>query len=250
MKNHKVALIGYTGAIGRKIYKVFEEADIGVDCFNTKNIEKIKGREYNVVICAAPTSYKFEVNNNIGNHYSKLKELQQGIKSVKTSHFILVSTQAIIQDSNTAYGELHQMVVNAVLRHQKAYTIYLMDVLFSETLLKGMFHDLIVKQWNYLTTDIIKKIPELEKHYVQVSDKYWKLKKDVPKKTLDKLPDISLLYPDDKLFQLTKIDLLVEDIFKNFNIIRGFITKIPETQTLNCKEIKKLVKKRNEKNIL
>lgn len=250
MKNHKVALIGYTGAIGRKIYKVFEEADIGVDCFNTKNIEKIKGREYNVVICAAPTSYKFEVNNNIGNHYSKLKELQQGIKSVKTSHFILVSTQAIIQDSNTAYGELHQMVVNAVLRHQKAYTIYLMDVLFSETLLKGMFHDLIVKQWNYLTTDIIKKIPELEKHYVQVSDKYWKLKKDVPKKTLDKLPDISLLYPDDKLFQLTKIDLLVEDIFKNFNIIRGLITKIPETQTLNCKEIKKLVKKRNEKNIL
>lgn len=105
-----------------------------------------------------------------------------------------------------------------------------------------------MKQWNYLTTDIIRKIPELEKHYVQVSDKYWKLKKDVSKELLNKLPDISLLYPDDKLFQLTKIDLLVEDIFKNFNIIRGFITKIPETQTLNCKE-KKMVKKRNEKNI-
>ena len=250
MKDNKVALIGYTGAIGRKIYKVFEEADIGVDCFNTKNIEKIKGREYNVVICTAPTSYKFEVNNNIGNHYAKLKELLQGIESVKTSHFILVSTQAIIQESNTAYGELHQMVVDAVLKYQKAYTIYLMDVLFAETLLKGMFHDLIVKQWNYLITDIIKKIPGLEKYYIQVSDKYWKLKKDVPKELLDKLPDISLLYPDDKLFQLTKIDLLVEDIFKNFNIIRGFITKTPETQTLNCKEIKKLVKKRNEKNIL
>lgn len=250
MKRNKIALIGYTGAIGRKIHKVFEEADIEVDCYNSKNIEEIKEKEYNVVICTAPTSYKFEVNNNIGSHYSKLKELLQGIKSVKISHFILVSTQAIIQESNAAYGELHQMVVDAVLRHQKAYTIYLMDVLFSETLLKGMFHDLIVKQWNYLTTDIINKIPELEKYYVQVSDKYWKLKKDVPKKTLDKLPDISLLYPDDKLFQLTKIDFLVEDIFKNFNIIRGLITKIPETQTLNCKEIKKLVKKRNEKNIL
>jgi len=101
-----------------------------------------------------------------------------------------------------------------------------------------------VKQWNYLTTDIIRKIPELEKHYVQVSDKYWKLKKDVSKELLNKLPDISLLYPDDKLFQLTKIDLLVKDIFKNFNIIRGFLTKIPETQTLNCKEIKKNGKKK------
>lgn len=250
MKDNKVALIGYTGTVGRKIYKVFEEADIGVDCFNTKNIEKIKGREYNVVICAAPTSYKFEVNNNIGSHYSKLKELLQGIESVKASHFILVSTQAIIQESNTAYGELHQLVVDTVLKKQKAYTIYLMDVLFDEVLFKGMFHDLIVKQWNYLPTDIINKIPELEKHYVKVSDKYWRLKKDVPKETLDKLPDISLLYPDDKLFQLTKIELLVEDIFKHFNVIRGFITKIPETQTLNCKEIKKLVRKRNEKNIL
>ena len=250
MKDNKVALIGYTGAVERKIYKVFEEADIGIDCFNTKNIKKIKGREYNVVICTAPTSYKFEVNNNIGSHYSKLKELLQGIETVKASHFILISTQAIIQESNTAYAELHQLVVNSVLRHQKAYTIYLMDVLFDETLLKGMFHDLIVKQWNYLTTDIIEKISGLEKHYIQVSDKYWRLKKDVPKEILAKLPDISLLYPNDKLFQLTKIDLLVEDIFKHFNIIRGFITKIPETQTLNCKEIKKLVRKRNEKNIL
>ena len=101
-----------------------------------------------------------------------------------------------------------------------------------------------MKQWNYLTTDIIRKIPELEKHYVQVSDKYWKLKKDVSKELLNKLPDISLLYPDDKLFQLTKIDLLVKDIFKNLNIIRGFLTKIPETQTLNCKEIKKNGKKK------
>ena len=163
MKDNKVALIGYTGAIGRKIYKVLEEADIEVDCFNTKNIEKIKGREYNVVICTAPTSYKFEVNNNIGSHYFKLKELLQGIETVKASHFILVSTQAIIQESNTAYGELHQLVVNSVLKHQKAYTIYLMDVLFDETLLKGMFHDLIVQQWNYLPTDIIKKNTRIRK---------------------------------------------------------------------------------------
>ena len=59
MKN--IALIGSTGSIGQEIFnKISKKDNVHVDTFTRKNIEGLLNSEYNIVICAAPSSGKLK----------------------------------------------------------------------------------------------------------------------------------------------------------------------------------------------
>ena len=66
MKN--IALIGSTGSIGQEIYNQLSQKDkVHVDTFNRKNIEGLLNSEYDIVICAAPSSGKLKTNLGLDN---------------------------------------------------------------------------------------------------------------------------------------------------------------------------------------
>ena len=49
----KVALIGYTGSVGKEIYNLLDKDKNKVYTFNRKNILTILNEEYDTVICSA-----------------------------------------------------------------------------------------------------------------------------------------------------------------------------------------------------
>ena len=66
MKN--IALIGSTGAIGQEIFdNISKKNNVYVDTFTRKNIEGLLNSEYDIVICAAPSSGKLKTNLGLDN---------------------------------------------------------------------------------------------------------------------------------------------------------------------------------------
>jgi sugar phosphate isomerase/epimerase/nucleoside-diphosphate-sugar epimerase len=83
------AIIGYTGFIGSYL-KTIEYKDC--DYYNSKNINEIHGKHYEIIyICALPAT-KWIANNNPLNDLSNMLELQENLNKCKSNIAILIST--------------------------------------------------------------------------------------------------------------------------------------------------------------
>ena len=82
MKN--IALIGSTGSIGQEIFNQLSQKDkVCVDTFTRKNIKDLLTSEYDIVICAAPSSGKLKTNLGFDNSDKDLEKLCNYIKNNK-----------------------------------------------------------------------------------------------------------------------------------------------------------------------
>lgn len=250
MKN--IALIGSTGSIGQEIFnKISKKDNVHVDTFTRKNIEGLLNSEYNIVICAAPSSGKLKTNLGIDNRDKDIEKLCKVIKEVKTERFILISSQSVINEEDKPYGKVQKRVLDSVLSHHKDHTVYLVDTLYGTSLNKGFISDIITKQWSFLSDEFIQKIPELKDYYRKIENtNLWERYIDLPKDLLGKLPNIVDIYPDDKIFQVTPIFALARTIVENIEVSQGLKTKIAETEVFTGKEIKNLYKNPNENTFL
>lgn len=241
IENNKtsIAIIGYTGAIGKKIMKYFSSEQYNIDTYNKNNIKDLSKKYYDVVICSAPSSEKFATNINLENKEQNVEDLLDAIKTVKTKHFILISSQSVFQ-SKSRYSKIQQRVLQTVKDTHFKNTVYLMDTLYSDTLHKGFIYDLINKQWSYITAKDIEEIPMLTEHYKKVNKTTYKRIKDVPLEILNKMPLISNLYSDEAFYQVTKIDDLVKYIKEYLYIPHGDLLQIPETCIYTGKQIKNI----------
>ena len=123
MKN--IALIGSTGSIGQEIYNQLSQKDkVHVDTFNRKNIEGLLNSEYDIVICAAPSSGKLKTNLGLDNRDKDIEKLCKVIKEVKTERFILISSQSAINEEDKPYGKVQKRVMDSVLSHHKNYIFF------------------------------------------------------------------------------------------------------------------------------
>ena len=61
-KIKKVALIGYTGLIGKIILNELKKKKIKIFKFNSKNIKKIKEKRFNEIYCAGLPAEKWKAN--------------------------------------------------------------------------------------------------------------------------------------------------------------------------------------------
>ena len=246
MKN--IALIGSTGSIGQEIFNQLSKKDnVRIDTFTRKNIENLLNSKYDIVICAAPSSGKLKTNLGLDNSDKDIEKLCKVIKEVKTENFILISSQAAINEEDKPYGKVQKRVLDSVLVHHSNHTVYLVDTLYGTSLNKGFISDIITKQWSFLSDEFIKKIPELTNYYKKIEDtNLWEGYIDLPQRLLEKLPNIVDIYPDDKIFQVTPIFTLARTVVENTGVAQGLKTKIPETEVFTGKEIKDLYKYPNE----
>ena len=250
MKN--IALIGSTGSIGQEIYNQLSQKDkVHVDTFNRKNIEGLLNSEYDIVICAAPSSGKLKTNLGLDNRDKDIEKLCKVIKEVKTERFILISSQSAINEEDKPYGKVQKRVMDSVLSHHKNYTVYMVDTLYGPSLNKGFIRDIITKRWSFLSDELIQKLPELTNYYRKIENtNLWEGYIDLPKDILEKLPNIVDIYPDDKIFQTTPISTLARTVVENIEVSQGLKNSISETEVFSGKQIKDLYENPNENTFL
>lgn len=250
MKN--IALIGATGSVGEEIFNQLLKIDnLHVNTFNRRNITDILHSEYDITICAAPSSGKLKTNLGLDNSDKDIEELCRIIKEIKTKKFILISSQSVIYEAEKLYGKIQKKVLDSVLVHHSNYIVYLVDTLYGTSLNKGFISDIITKQWSFLSDEFIQKLPELMNHYKKIENtNLWELYNELPKNLLEKLPNIVDIYPDDKIFQVTPIAALAKTLVENMEESQGLKTSISETEVFTGKEIKDLYENPNEDTFL
>lgn len=246
MKN--IALIGSTGSVGKEIFnQLSKKENLHVCTFTRKNLSDALNNEYDIVICAAPSSGKLKTNLGLDNSNKDIEKLCKTIKEIKTNRLILISSQAAIYEAEKSYGKVQKMVLDSVLSYHSNHTVYLVDTLYGTSLNKGFISDIITKQWSFLTDDYIQKLPELMNYYKKIENtNLWEGHNELPKNLLEKLPNIVDIYPDDKTFQVTPISALARTVVENMEESQGVKTSIAETEILTGKQIKDLYKNPNE----
>ena len=246
MKN--IALIGSTGSIGQEIFNQLSKKDnVRIDTFTRKNIENLLNSKYDIIICTAPSSGKLKTNLGLDNSDKDIEKLCKVIKEVKTENFILISSQAAINEEDKPYGKVQKRVLDSVLVHHSNHTVYLVDTLYGTSLNKGFISDIITKQWSFLSDEFIQKLPELTDYYKKIENtNLWEGYIDLPKDILEKLPNIVDIYTDDKIFQTTPISILARTVVENMEVSQGLKTSISETEVFTGKQIKDLYENPNE----
>jgi nucleoside-diphosphate-sugar epimerase len=144
------SLIGYTGFVGSNLMKKNEFSNL----YNRDNISTLKDIEHDTIICAAPSAVKWWANKNPKEDLKIVTDLMQDLISVKTKHFILISTIDVY--SSTAgvdenfnpepkhpYGLHRYMLEKFVQGTFENYLIIRLPGLFGTGLKKNVIYDLI-----------------------------------------------------------------------------------------------------------
>lgn len=148
----KKALIGYTGFVGSNL-----KAQMDVDNFyNSKNIQDIKGKEYDVVYCAGAPAAKWVANQKPTEDLRSICSLVDAIREVKTQRFVLISTidvyksivdvdedSAIELSEHHAYGTHRRMIETFVSERFENYNIVRLPGLFGDGLKKNIIYDFL-----------------------------------------------------------------------------------------------------------
>lgn len=132
------ALIGHTGFVGGNLARQrhFDEF------YNSQNIEDIRGREFDLVICAGAPGTKWIANERPEEDWAKIGRLMQVVPFIKARRFVLISTidAALYKD---AYG-CHRATLEQIVRtYQPRSTIIRLPALFGPGLRKNALFDLM-----------------------------------------------------------------------------------------------------------
>ena len=84
----KTALIGYTGFVGGNIYNQLEFDDV----YNSKNIEEIKGKKYDLVISAGVSAVKWLANQKPKEDWQNIEKLLNLLITAKIKYLVWIST--------------------------------------------------------------------------------------------------------------------------------------------------------------
>ena len=91
-----VAIVGHTGFVGGTLHDSLPQAE----CFNSKNIEEIAGRIFDVVICSGLPAAKWMINQNPEEDLINMQRLQQALQGItRCGHFVLISTIDVYEAS-------------------------------------------------------------------------------------------------------------------------------------------------------
>lgn len=239
----KIAVIGYTGVIGSKVFeqlKSFKQYE--VVGFNRDNVSELLHQEYDCVICTAPSSEKLKTNIGLANPVEEIKTLVDTIAKVKTKQFVLVSSQSALHSENR-YGQVQNEVCQAVLQHHPNHSIYFVDTLYGDNLKKGFVHDLIHRQWSFVSKEQLEKIPALQEYYRIVTEQVAERVRKVPLELVEQLPPVSSLYEDHHIYQVTAIEDLVQVLIQELFDSKGIVLQIKDTVSYTGKQIKELSQK-------
>ena len=95
MTGNNDALIGSTGFVGGNLLAqhTFSQG------FNSRNIEDIRGREFDLVVSAGTPAVKWRANQDPAADWAAIQRLTSNLESVRAKHFVLISTLNVYPDS-------------------------------------------------------------------------------------------------------------------------------------------------------
>ncbi|MBN1331479.1 sugar nucleotide-binding protein [Candidatus Dojkabacteria bacterium] len=146
------ALIGSTGFVGGNLQRQTDFEYL----FNSRNIEKIKRNNYDLVVCAAPSAVKWEANQFPDNDLRIVNQLIDDIKNINTEQFVQISTIDVYktpynvdekskmrQKGLHPYGKHRLLLEEFVKSNFKNHLIIRLPGLFGEGLKKNFIFDML-----------------------------------------------------------------------------------------------------------
>ena len=235
MKNND-CLIGYTGFVGQKLLSQKKFKFL----FNSKNINKIKNKEFNYVYCAGAPGIKWVANKFPKKDLESLNLLKKNIKSIKCKRFILISTVDVYNNPinkneenaprsgrKNLYGKNRLDLEKFVTKEFSNFLIIRLTALVGRGLKKNILYDIK----NQFQLDRINKKSFYQ--YYPIDN----LLKDIKKLSKEK----------NKVIHLNSEPIKVDEILKNNNLIlpSGGLIKKRELYNLKSLYSKKYMKIKN-----
>jgi len=145
----KTALIGYTGFVGTNL---LSQAPFD-DLYNSKNIQDIRGKDYDLIVSAGNSSLKWIANKNPDEDLASIEKLEKMLETVKAKNFVLISTidvydnpvgideDAPINDRQpSVYGKHRRLFEIFCASHFNCFILRL-PILFGNGLKKNIVYD-------------------------------------------------------------------------------------------------------------
>lgn len=146
------ALIGHTGFVGSNLKQQFKFTDL----YNSKNFQKMKDQEYDLVVCAGVSAVKWIANKEPETDLSRIKALKDILSTISAKQFVLVSTIDVYETTryldedcdcasmdNHAYGT-HRLAFEKFCSNKfDNCTIIRLPGLFGDGLKKNIIYDLL-----------------------------------------------------------------------------------------------------------
>lgn len=146
------ALIGYTGFVGGNLLS----AAPWTDCYNSKNIETLAGRSYDLVVCAGVSAVKWKANKDPQGDWAGIQPLLDALAQVRAKRFVLISTidvypLPVLVDEDCApdaqtchpYGSHRFKIEQFVRQHFENALIVRLPGMFGPGLRKNAIYDLL-----------------------------------------------------------------------------------------------------------
>ena len=146
------ALVGHTGFVGSNVLKQRKFDEL----FNSSNIEKIAGKNYDCLVCAGAPAEKWKANQEPDKDQLNIKRLIGCLSNVEVKNFILISTvdvypkpSKVDEDSVIhveklhAYGQNRHLLEQFVRNNMKKFHIVRLPGLFGCGLKKNFIYDLL-----------------------------------------------------------------------------------------------------------
>ena len=145
------ALIGYSGFVGRNLALqcAFD------DYFNSRNIEEIAGRRYDLIVCAGAPGAKWLANRDPQKDRESIDRLTECLDRVVANHVVLISTvdvyrrpvdvdesTIIVDGESDPYGR-HRRQLELAITERFENTIVRLPALFGPGLNKNAIYDIL-----------------------------------------------------------------------------------------------------------
>ena len=143
MPKYSAAIIGYTGLIGSNLLDQYKKKFNRIDLFNSKNINQLDKKKYDVVFCAALPATKWLANKAPIKDRKNTEQLIKSLKKVNTKKFLLVST--IDVKFRHTYGINRKTLEKFVKKNFKNNYILRLPGVFGKGLKKNIIYDLLNK---------------------------------------------------------------------------------------------------------
>jgi nucleoside-diphosphate-sugar epimerase len=171
-------LIGYTGFVGSNLLKqtTFDEL------YNSKNINEIKGKKFDYLICAGAPAVKWKANKFPDEDLANIQSLMSNLKEIECNEFILISTVDVYPDPTGAtenteinlevlqpYGKHRLMLEQFVLEQYPKVTIVRLPGLFGPGLKKNIIYDFIHNNCiDMINSENVFQFYNLERLYMDI----------------------------------------------------------------------------------
>lgn len=145
-------LIGHTGFVGGNLAKQYAFDD----CYNSRNIEQIRGRSYDLIVCCGVSAVKWQANRFPAEDRAAIDQLLKHLALVKAMRSILISTVDVypsvqgVDESfdphgrpSHPYGTNRLYVEDAIQQFFECAHVVRMPALFGPGLKKNVIYDLL-----------------------------------------------------------------------------------------------------------